>query len=88
MNEGLKRDPERDAAREARREAALAKKAGGSGASAGIGGGSTMEQKLGDLVDAMNNPKERTFADRVGELNQHIAQEGAATIVSINTHQE
>ena len=87
-SQGLQRDPERDAAREARREATLAKKAGRSGASAGIGGGSTMEQKLGDLVDAMNNPKERTFADRVGELNQHIAQEGAATIVSINTHQE
>lgn len=38
MAEGLRRDPERDAAREARREAAMAKKAGGSGESAGIGG--------------------------------------------------
>lgn len=64
------------------------KPSGGSGANAGIDAPlSNLEQQVGDLVNAMNQPKEVKGArDHLSELNQHIAQEQAATHVSISTH--
>lgn len=61
-----------------------------SGANAAIAGAaSPMEQQIGDLVKSLNQPKEAqktSFTERMGALNQHMAQEKADTHVSINTN--
>lgn len=60
----------------------------GSGATAGVSGSaSTTDQKFDKLIDQMaaqQSGGKRTFADRLGNANQHIAQEKAATHVSIS----
>ncbi|CAG0960353.1 hypothetical protein RHDC4_00661 [Rhodocyclaceae bacterium] len=78
---GESRDADRDAARAARRQERT-----GSGANAGIEGGLT--QQVGELVNAMNNPKGRTMGDHARDWHQQVAQEKAGTHVSINTHHE
>lgn len=63
--------------------------ASGSGSSSGIAGaGSKLEESLGKLVGHLENQgsKKPSFGERAKEANQHVAQEGAATHVSINTH--
>jgi type IV secretion system protein TrbL len=61
---------------------------GGSGTSAGIGAPpSSLEQQVGDLVKALNQPKqEKGVTDHLSALNQHVAGERAPTHVSINSH--
>lgn len=73
------RDSARDAAREARRQ-----ERSGSGKTAGIEG--DLSKQVGDLVNAMNNPKEKGVGQRLGEWHQQVGQERASTHVSINTH--
>lgn len=59
-----------------------------SGANAGIGGASSpMEQKVDRALAALDQqPKRATFREKLSEANHHVAQEKAATVVSINTH--
>ena len=64
---------------------------GGSGAGASIGGpsgGNQTDQKLDKLIDTLSNQRGKTptLTDRLADTNHHIAQERAATHVSINTH--
>lgn len=64
-------------------------KPGGDASTAGIGGTggeSGLEKRLGDLVDTMSKPHEKSLKDHLGEVHRHVAQESAATQVSINTH--
>ncbi|MES2879217.1 MAG: hypothetical protein V4713_12405 [Pseudomonadota bacterium] len=63
---------------------------GGSGQNAGIGGStSNLEENLGKLVDHLSSQsqgRKPTFGEHLGEANRHVSQEGAATQVSINSH--
>ena len=65
------RKAERDAAREQRRQ----EKAGGSAATAGIGG-------------TGSEPNRRSFREHMGSLNHHVSQEKATVSASINMHHE
>lgn len=60
----------------------------GSARSAGIGGKPSLEQDLTRLVDHLTQqgPRKPTMGERLGEANKHLAQEQAATHVSINAH--
>lgn len=63
----------------------------GSGQNAGIGGaGNKVEENLGKLVDHLANQTggKKNFGDHLSNVNQHVAQEKAATHVSINTNSE
>lgn len=64
--------------------------AGGSGQSAGIGGSaSNLEQTLEKLTDHLTNQsqgRKPTFGEHLGEANRQVAQEGAATHISISPH--
>lgn len=63
----------------------------GSGQNAGIGGdGSKLEENLGKLVDQLGNQTggKKGFGDHLGNLNQHVSQEKAATTVQISTQGE
>ena len=67
----------------------LSAPASGSVESAGIGGSaSTTDQKLDKLIDSMSAPSNSGpgFLDKLSTANDHIAKEGAATVVSISTH--
>jgi type IV secretion system protein TrbL len=58
-----------------------------SGGGAGIGGAApTTEQKLDQLLASQQGAGKKTLMDHVGNANQHMSQEKAATHVSINTH--
>lgn len=60
----------------------------GSAQSAGIGGKPSLEKDLTRLVDHLTQqgPRKATLGERLGEANKHLAQEQAATHVSINAH--
>lgn len=60
----------------------------GSARTAGIGGKQGLEQDLTRLVDHLTQqgPRKPTLGERLGEANKHLAQEQAATHVSINAH--
>lgn len=60
----------------------------GSATSAGIGGKPSLEKDLSRLVDHLTQqgPRKATLGERLGEANKHLAQEQAATHVSINAH--
>ncbi|VWB97706.1 hypothetical protein BLA13014_04567 [Burkholderia aenigmatica] len=60
----------------------------GSARTAGIGGKPGLEQDLTRLVDHLTQqgPRKPTLGERLGEANKHLAQEQAATHVSINAH--
>jgi type IV secretion system protein TrbL len=60
---------------------------------AGIGGSlpNNLEKTLDKLADHMANqsePRQKTLGERLSDVNQHVAQEGAGTHVSINTHSQ
>lgn len=62
----------------------------GSGSSAGISGaGSESDKKLNKVLDHIGSQKgnRKTFRDHLGAVNQHVAQEKAATHIAISTHQ-
>jgi type IV secretion system protein TrbL len=77
----------RDAARKDRQAAISQKRSGGSGESAGIAGGSPLEQRVGELVEAMSKPQKPGLRDRLRETNDHIARESASTGVSIRVEE-
>lgn len=59
----------------------------GSGSSAGIGGASSAtDQKLDKLMETMGQPNKPGLKDRLANANDHVANEQAATTVSISTH--
>lgn len=62
----------------------------GSGLTAGAGGASSAtDQKFDKLMDQLAKQQgggKKTFGDHLSGVNQHLAQEKAATHVSINTH--
>lgn len=59
----------------------------GDAISAGIGGGSSkLEESLGKLVDQMSKPKQPTFGERLGAVNNHVAQEKTAVHASVNVN--
>jgi|GEM_PF-1517226 type IV secretion system protein TrbL len=60
----------------------------GSALSAGIGGKPSLEKDLSRLVDHLTQqgPRKPTLGERLGDANKHLAQEQAATHVSINAH--
>lgn len=59
----------------------------GDASSAGIGGGSSkLEESLGKLVDQMSKPKQPTFGERLGAVNNHVAQEKTAVHASVNVN--
>lgn len=60
----------------------------GSAHTAGIGGKPSLEKDLSRLVDHLTQqgPRKPTLGERLGEANKHLAQEQAATHVSINAH--
>lgn len=63
----------------------------GSGQSAGIGGGSKLEDKLDKLVDTLGGQQQgggRSFSDHLQNVNQHVANEKVATHVTIGTNAE
>ena len=62
--------------------------AAGSGMDAGIsGGGSSTDQRIDKLVDALSNQSQgKNWKDHLANTNQHVSQERAATHVSVNTH--
>lgn len=79
---GDTRNASRDAAREARRQA----RTGGSIGEPSIGGSGSNDEAFKQLADALSKPK--SLGDRLGNANQHAAQERATTSVHINTHHE
>lgn len=62
----------------------------GSGANAGVErAGSPLEHQLGKLIETLSQQgqaKTPSLSDRMRDVNQHVAQEKAATHVSVNTH--
>lgn len=67
-----------------------AQTAAGSGATAAIGGaGNKLEETLAQLaghLEKQGAQRKTSFGDRLEKANQHVAQEKAATSVSISTH--
>jgi type IV secretion system protein TrbL len=58
----------------------------GSGSASGsdTAGGDKLQKTLDGLLNQMSAPKQDSFGQRLKDLNQHVAQEKAATHVSIN----